>query len=147
MPSIAVVVAVAAAAADDDDVKYKELKSADMIFRHRRGDRGHLPPKIREKYFFRAKIMKNSGILLIFFGHISCKIREFCYFFMHIFSGKNVLPPKLTELLRLYISSTFALLQNTFAFILQQCFIFYSGYFYYVSQKEKLKGRRAGPGK
>jgi len=33
---------------------------------------------------------------------MSCKIRSFCKFFMHIFSGKNVFPPKLTELLRLW---------------------------------------------
>ena len=55
------------------------------------GGRGALAPspqkKIGKKYFFREK---------------SCKIWAFCYFFMHIFSDKNVLPPKLTELLRLY---------------------------------------------
>jgi len=28
------------------------------------GGRGHVPPKIREKYFFRAIITYNSGIFL-----------------------------------------------------------------------------------
>jgi len=37
-----------------------------------------------------------------FFGQISCEIRAFCKFFIHIFSGKNVFP-KLTELLCLYV--------------------------------------------
>ena len=43
---------------------------------------------------------QNSG--KIFFRQKSCKIREFCQLLMHIFSGKNVLPPKLTELLASY---------------------------------------------
>ena len=39
-----------------------------------------------------------------FLGQISCKIRAFCKFFTHIFSGKNVFPPpKLTELLCLCV--------------------------------------------
>jgi len=42
-----------------------------------------------------ANVMKNSAI----FEQMSCKIRVFCYFlFKDIFSGKNVLPPKLTQL-------------------------------------------------
>ena len=63
---------------------------------------------------FRATIMQNSAILLIFFWQkynessgisvifISRKIRAFCYFFMHNFRAK-MYPPKLTELLRLYV--------------------------------------------
>jgi len=41
--------------------------------------------------------MKKYGI----FGQISCKIQAFCWLFIHIFSGKNVLHPNLTEVLRL----------------------------------------------
>jgi len=36
----------------------------------------------------------------IFFGQLSCKVRAFCLFFIHIFSGKMSCPlPMLTELL------------------------------------------------
>ena len=82
-------------------------------------------PKNREKYFsgnywvkfgrfsgkkscnseilllFRANIIKNSRILIIFWwgGQESCKIKVFCYFFIH--GAKMSCPLKLTELLRL----------------------------------------------
>jgi len=39
---------------------------------------------------FSDKCHKNSSILIFFFWQISCTIRAFCKFFIHIFSGKNV---------------------------------------------------------
>ena len=94
-------------------------KSSPPHRRRRRGQGGHVPPKIREEYFSGnyylkfgyfvgknnvkfgnfvnfsgKKHYKNSGILLIV-GQESCKIRAFCYYFFHThFSGKNGVPPK-----------------------------------------------------
>ena len=48
--------------------------------------------KFRNFVNFSGKYNKNSGIFIIFFGTEACKIRAFC--FSYIFSGKNVLPPK-----------------------------------------------------
>jgi len=74
--------------------------------------RGHVPPKIREKYFsgsyyvefghFSGKNHVKSGILLIFqanlikigyFDIFSGKNHVIVYFFHTHLSGKNVLPP------------------------------------------------------
>jgi len=48
------------------------------------------PKKNRGKYFSEKLWCK----IRAFFGQISCKIWAFCYYFIHIFSSKNVLRPK-----------------------------------------------------
>jgi len=65
--------------------------------RRRRGQKGICtpPPKKNPKK--------------VFFSQMSCKIRAFCWFFMHIFSGKNVLLPTLTERLRLWMRHLFVI--------------------------------------
>ena len=40
--------------------------------------RGQLPPKIRAKTILSGKNRVKFGHFVNFFGHISCKIREFC---------------------------------------------------------------------
>ena len=59
---------------------------------------GHFSGKNHVKFGnfvnFSGKYHKNSGILIIFWGQESCKIRAFCWFFNTYFSGKNFVPPK-----------------------------------------------------
>ena len=65
------------------------------------------PPNSGKNYFFSGKNRVKFGHFVNFFGHISCKIWEFCNFsgkshvkfghfvtFSCIFLGKNVLPPQ-----------------------------------------------------
>jgi len=44
-------------------------------------------------------IVEDGGKGKFLGGQLSCKFPAFCQFFMHMFSGNNVLPPYLTELL------------------------------------------------
>jgi len=82
------------------------------------GGRGHMPPPLKfgKKIFsvnYHVKFGHFSGknhaqfgnfvnfsekylkirVFCYFFGQESCKIRAFCQFFIHIFSGKNAVPP------------------------------------------------------
>ena len=70
----------------------------------------------------------NSG--KIFFLQLLCKIRTFCYFFIHIFRAKMSCPLTLTELLRLCVMALDRLPVRTIITLLNKktrvsaCFVF-----------------------
>ena len=62
-----------------DSNVHKDVNPANCYIGVGDGERGQLPPQKNnlEKYFSGKNHVK-FGHFVIFFGHISCKIREFC---------------------------------------------------------------------